>query len=141
MALLSMVTFFIPKLFPSVSVLCFLHLNLLNGNMFLSLAVMLLNSMNHVIFNLSSQEILAPQKRKDVWIESLHSGLCSLKAVHTRFSHFKVLIRKNSPTKQVTWPSCGCSVLFWEFLAQNTCDCCFPQDTQTAGLPPPLDSV
>ena len=54
MALLSMVTFFIPKLFPSVSVLGFLHLNLLNGNMFLSLAVMLLNSMNHVIFNLSS---------------------------------------------------------------------------------------
>ena len=66
------------------------------------------------------------------------SKMRELESLEKEYPEF---IEINSPTKQVTWPSCGCSVLFWEFLAQNTCDCCFPQDTQTAGLPPPLDSV
>lgn len=125
MALLSMAAFFVPKPFP----LCqyFLHLSLLNGNMFLSLAIMLLNSKSiiyilfltcQVIQNFSTTE----GERCLDW-EGLHSRLCNLKAIHTWFSHFKGTDkeeRERTAQQNKSWPRYGCWVLFWEFLAQNT---------------------
>ena len=113
------------KAFPSLSVLP--TFEFVEWNMFLSLAIMLLNSKSiiyilfltcQVIQNFSTTE----GERCLDW-EDLHSRLCNLKAIHTWFSHFKGTDKEEqerTAQQNKSWPRCGCGVLFWEFLAQNT---------------------